>query len=35
VQDIQGQYIQTTDKYKQVSAKDLRLICRNNNWVVG
>jgi N6-L-threonylcarbamoyladenine synthase len=34
IQDITGKYIQTTDKYKQVSAKELQLVCRNNNWAI-
>lgn len=33
VQDIQGNYLQTTSKYKQISTKKIRLACRNNNWI--
>jgi hypothetical protein len=33
VQDIFGNYIQASNKYKQVNPKELTLVCRNNNWV--
>lgn len=33
VQDIQGNYLQTTSKYKQISTEKIRLACRNNNWI--
>jgi len=33
VQDIQGNYLQTTPKYKQVSTEKIRLVYRNNNWI--
>ncbi len=33
VQDIQGNYLQTTPKYKQVSTDKIDLLCRNNNWI--
>lgn len=33
VQDIQGNYLQTTSKYKQISTEKIRLVYRNNNWI--
>ena len=33
IQDIDGSYLQTTGKYKQVNPKKIRLICRNNNYI--
>ncbi|WP_241755022.1 RNA-guided endonuclease IscB [Koleobacter methoxysyntrophicus] len=33
VQDIEGNYLQISEKYKQVNSKELRLICRNNNYI--
>ena len=33
VQDIQGNYLQITSKYKQISTEKIRLLCRNNNWI--
>lgn len=33
VQDIQGTYLQTTTKYKQINPGKIRLICRNNNYI--
>jgi N6-L-threonylcarbamoyladenine synthase len=34
VQDMAGNYLQTSEKYKQISVDALRLVCRNNNWVM-
>jgi N6-L-threonylcarbamoyladenine synthase len=34
VQDLAGNYLQISDKYKQISVNALSLVCRNNNWVV-
>ena len=33
VQDIEGNYLQISEKYKQINPKELQLICRNNNFV--
>lgn len=33
VQDIQGNYLQVSDKYKQINLKELQLIYRNNNYI--
>ena len=33
VQDIEGNYIQVSTKYKQISLNDIKLVSRNNNWV--
>ena len=33
VQDIEGNYIQVSSKYKQVSTNNIKLISRNNNWI--
>ncbi len=33
VQDIQGNYLQTTPKYKQINTEKINLVCRNNNWI--
>ena len=33
IQDIDGSYLQTTIKYKQVNPGKIRLICRNNNYI--
>ena len=33
VQDIEGNYIQVSAKYKQVSTNNIKLISRNNNWI--
>ena len=33
VQDIDGNYLQLSDKYKQINPSELVLICRNNNYV--
>lgn len=34
VQDLTGNYLRISQKYKQISVDALRLVCRNNNWVV-
>lgn len=33
VQDIEGRYIQLSDKYKQISTEKIRLLSRNNNYI--
>lgn len=33
IQDIEGNYIQVSPKYKQVGVNNIKLISRNNNWV--
>jgi N6-L-threonylcarbamoyladenine synthase len=33
VQDIEGNYIRTSTKYKQMATDNIKLIERNNNWV--
>jgi len=33
VQDIDGNYLQLSDKYKQINPNQLVLICRNNNYI--
>lgn len=33
VQDIHGNYLQLSDKYKQINPNQLVLICRNNNYI--
>jgi len=33
VQDIDGNYLQLSDKYKQINPSELVLICRNNNYI--
>ncbi len=33
VQNIEGNYIQTSTKYKQISIDNIHLVGRNNNWV--
>lgn len=33
VQDIKGDYLQTTPKYKQINTGKIKLISRNNNWI--
>jgi hypothetical protein len=34
IQDIDGKYLQLTTKtYKQINPDNLKLKCRNNNWV--
>lgn len=33
VQDIYGNYLQLSDKYKQINPSELVLICRNNNYI--
>jgi len=33
VQDIEGNYLQVSPKYKQISTDNVRLISRNNNWI--
>ncbi len=33
VQDIEGNYIQVSTKYKQISLNDMELVSRNNNWI--
>jgi N6-L-threonylcarbamoyladenine synthase len=33
VQDIEGNYIQVSTKYKQISLNDVKLVSRNNNWI--
>lgn len=34
VQNIVGKYIQTSPKYKQISVDKLKLVSRNNNWIM-
>jgi len=34
IQDIGGRYIQLSSKYKQINPKEVKLICRNNNYVI-
>ena len=33
IQDIEGNYIQVSNKYKQISTDNIKLISRNNNWI--
>lgn len=33
VQNIKGEYLQISPKYKQISINNIILISRNNNWV--
>ncbi|KZL92800.1 RNA-guided endonuclease IscB [Clostridium magnum] len=33
VQDIEGNYLQVSPKYKQISTDNVSLISRNNNWI--
>lgn len=33
VQDIEGNYLRISEKYKQINPKELQLICRNNNYI--
>ena len=31
IQDIKGNYLQTTPKYKQINTRKIKLVCRSNN----
>jgi len=33
MQDIEGNYLQNSSKYKQISVENIDLISRNNNWI--
>jgi N6-L-threonylcarbamoyladenine synthase len=33
IQDMNGYYIRLSSKYKQVNPKEMKLICRNNNYI--
>ena len=34
IQDIEGHYLQTSSKYKQINPKKIKLISRNNNYII-